>query len=42
MRKTLGHEPAIGFLGNAEDNFHVHHLAERCTGNNPTFDRHRK
>lgn len=32
VRKTFAHEPAVGFLSNAEDNFHVPTFAERRTG----------
>src|SRR5678815_551148 len=37
LRKTLAYEPAIGFLGNAENNFHVRNVAERRAGNKPPF-----
>jgi len=33
LRKTLAHKPAIGFLGNAENDFHVRNVAERGAGN---------
>ena len=41
LRKTLAHEPAIGFLGDAENDFHVRNVAERREGDKPAFDCHR-
>ncbi len=37
VRKTLAHEPSVGFLGDAENNFYGRILAERRTGNKPAF-----
>ena len=37
VRKTLAHEPSVGFMGNAENNFHGRNLAERRTGNKLPF-----
>ncbi len=32
LRKTLAYEPAIGFLGNGENDFHVRNVAARRKG----------